>query len=45
MMPAIRPDSPAFRFQASHWAREIVARKLVDHRGASVVGLTSGWLR
>jgi len=45
MMPAIRPDSPAFRFQTSHWAREFVARKLVDHRGASVVGLTSGWLR
>jgi len=44
MMAALRPDSPALRFQTSHWAREFVARKLADHRGASVVGLTSGWL-
>jgi NAD(P)-dependent dehydrogenase (short-subunit alcohol dehydrogenase family) len=38
------PSEPALRFQTSHWAREFVARKLADHRGASVVGLTSGWL-
>jgi hypothetical protein len=45
MMAAIRPDSPAFRFQTSPWARGFVALKLVDHDGASVVGMTSGWLR
>ncbi len=45
VLAAVRPDSPAFRFQTSAWSRTFTAHKLTDHDGAAVVGMTSAWLR
>jgi len=45
VLAAMVADDAAFRYQTSPWARTFTARKLSDHDGAAVVGMTSGWVR
>ena len=45
LLTAMVTDSPAFRHQTSHWAREFCSYKLSDHDGSAVVGMTSDWVR
>jgi NAD(P)-dependent dehydrogenase (short-subunit alcohol dehydrogenase family) len=45
VLTAMVTDSPAFRHQTSHWSRTFTGRKLSDHDGSAVVGMTTDWLR
>jgi NAD(P)-dependent dehydrogenase (short-subunit alcohol dehydrogenase family) len=45
VLGAMVTKSPAFRHQTSPWARTFAGRKLSDHDGSAVVGMTTDWLR